>query len=67
VRCSTDNLVLCQECDWDAHGICSVSASHDRNQIEGFSGLWMSLGLRGGSDLRGEVVENEGRMGWECS
>jgi hypothetical protein len=45
VRCSTDNLVLCQECDWDAHGSCSVSASHDRKQIEGFSGCPSALDL----------------------
>ncbi|KAB1207732.1 Zinc finger protein CONSTANS-LIKE 14 [Morella rubra] len=38
VRCAMDNLVLCQECDWDAHGSCSVSASHDRILVEGFSG-----------------------------
>ncbi|GKV50938.1 hypothetical protein SLEP1_g57615 [Rubroshorea leprosula] len=38
VRCVTDNLVLCQECDWDAHGSCSVSSAHERTPVEGFSG-----------------------------
>ncbi|KAF9607348.1 hypothetical protein IFM89_033936 [Coptis chinensis] len=50
-RCVTDNLVLCQECDWDAHGNCS--ASHDRNTVEGFSGCPSPLDLasRWGLDI----------------
>ncbi|EXB81235.1 Zinc finger protein CONSTANS-LIKE 14 [Morus notabilis] len=46
VRCSTENLVLCHDCDWDAHGSCpSVSASHDRTSLDGFSGCPSALQL----------------------
>ncbi|KAF5936360.1 hypothetical protein HYC85_027489 [Camellia sinensis] len=34
---ATDNLLLCNDCDWDAHSSCFVSASHDRNPVEGLS------------------------------
>ncbi|KAJ4971943.1 hypothetical protein NE237_005042 [Protea cynaroides] len=56
VRCSTDNLVLCQECDWDAHGICSISASHERSPLEDFSGCPSPLELASiwGFDICGE-------------
>lgn len=30
--------MLCQDCDWDAHGSCPLSGWHDRAPIEGFSG-----------------------------
>ncbi|KAA8529693.1 hypothetical protein F0562_034208 [Nyssa sinensis] len=45
VRCSTDNLVLCQDCNWDTHGSCSVSTAHDRNPVEGFSGYPSAWGF----------------------
>ncbi|KAJ4981658.1 hypothetical protein NE237_032495 [Protea cynaroides] len=56
VRCSTDNLVLCQECDWDAHGTCSISASHERSPLEDFSGCPSLLELASiwGFDICGE-------------
>ncbi|VFQ60909.1 unnamed protein product [Cuscuta campestris] len=45
-RCSSENLVLCQECDWDAHGSCgAVSAAHDRESVEGISGCPLSAEL----------------------
>ncbi|KAJ4958345.1 hypothetical protein NE237_025456 [Protea cynaroides] len=56
VRCSTDNLVLCQECDWDAHGTCSISASHEHSPLEDFSGCPSPLELASiwGFDICGE-------------
>ncbi|KAJ4958977.1 hypothetical protein NE237_026088 [Protea cynaroides] len=56
VRCSTNNLVLCQECDWDAHGTCSISASHERSPLEDFSGCPSPLELASiwGFDICGE-------------
>ncbi|KAJ4961283.1 hypothetical protein NE237_021193 [Protea cynaroides] len=56
VRCSTDNLVLCQECDWDAHDTCSISASHERSPLEDFSGCPSPLELTSiwGFDICGE-------------
>lgn len=58
VRCSTDNLVLCQDCDRDAHGSCPVSASHDRTPIEGFSDCPSALQLAAllGLDLDDEKL-----------
>jgi len=38
-RCSTDGLVLCQDCDWDAHGSRLVAAAHDRCPVDSFSGV----------------------------
>ena len=54
VRCSTDNLFLCHDCDWDAHANCSVSASHHRSHLGGFSGCPSALDLAAlwGFDLR---------------
>ncbi|XP_052881461.1 zinc finger protein CONSTANS-LIKE 15-like isoform X2 [Gossypium arboreum] len=45
VRRATHNLMLCQDCDWDTHGTCSVSAAHDRTPVEGFSGCPSALDL----------------------
>ncbi|CAL5327608.1 unnamed protein product [Camellia sinensis] len=45
VRCATDNLFLCNGCNWDVHGSCSVYASHDRNPVEGLLGSLSALEL----------------------
>ncbi|KAM1413513.1 hypothetical protein ACFXTO_026101 [Malus domestica] len=45
VRSSTNKLVLCQKCDWDAHGSCSVTAAHDRTLLEGIFGCPLTLEL----------------------
>nr|KJB31556.1 hypothetical protein B456_005G195800 [Gossypium raimondii]KJB31558.1 hypothetical protein B456_005G195800 [Gossypium raimondii]KJB31560.1 hypothetical protein B456_005G195800 [Gossypium raimondii] len=42
---ATHNLMLCQDCDWDTHGTCSVSTAHDRTPVEGFSGCPSALDL----------------------
>ena len=57
VRCFTDDLVLCQECDWDVHGSCS----HVRSAVEGFSGCPSALELAAllGVDLEGRKQEKE--------
>ena len=54
VRCSTENLFLCHDCDWDAHATCSVSAAHHRANLDGFSGCPSALDLAAlwGFDLR---------------
>ncbi|KAI7986854.1 Zinc finger protein CONSTANS-LIKE 14 [Camellia lanceoleosa] len=39
---ATNNLLLCNDCDWDAHYSCFVSASHDRNPVKGLSDLLSS-------------------------
>ncbi|KAB2042221.1 hypothetical protein ES319_D02G200800v1 [Gossypium barbadense] len=42
---ATHNLMLCQDCDWDTHGTCSVSTAHDGTPVEGFSGCPSALDL----------------------
>ncbi|KAA8524649.1 hypothetical protein F0562_011072 [Nyssa sinensis] len=72
VRCSTDNLVLCQDCIWDAHGSCSVSAAHDWNPDEdshsdgrGIEIKIEEIGrIRTGLDLRSEAFAMMARC-WE--
>lgn len=39
IHCITDKLILCQDCNWDAHGNCIVSVAHDRSPTKPFSGL----------------------------
>lgn len=63
--------MLCQECDWDAHGSCSVSAAHDRAPIEGFSGCPSALELVSlwGFDLGDKKLEESEMLvqNWGCS
>ncbi|XP_028108515.1 zinc finger protein CONSTANS-LIKE 15-like [Camellia sinensis] len=61
VRCATNNLLLCNDHDWDAHGNCSVSASHDRNPIEGLSGspFALELALVWGVDLEDKKPQSQ--------
>ncbi|KAI6699099.1 hypothetical protein NL676_019218 [Syzygium grande] len=44
-RCFTDNLILCQDCDWNAHVAFPVPSSHHRSRIDGFSGCPSALEL----------------------
>ncbi|KAI6698639.1 hypothetical protein NL676_018758 [Syzygium grande] len=41
----TDNLILCQDCDWDAHVAFPVPSSHHRSRIDGFSSCPSALEL----------------------
>lgn len=61
IFCSTDNLVLCQNCDWAKHGR-SLSSSHDRRPLEGFSGqpsVSELLAFVGFEDLGKKVLFSE--------
>jgi hypothetical protein len=45
VRCSTENLVLCDDCDFDAHGSSVSQVVHKRDTVDGFSGCPSALDL----------------------
>ncbi|GMN49325.1 hypothetical protein TIFTF001_018487 [Ficus carica] len=65
VRCSTENLLLCHDCDWDAHASCpSVSASHDRSSLDGFSGCPSALDL---ASLWGFNLSDPTRLPPKCA
>ncbi|KAI4336531.1 hypothetical protein L6164_015047 [Bauhinia variegata] len=38
VQFITDNLLLCHDCNWDAHRTSSLFVSHHRTPVEGFTG-----------------------------
>lgn len=43
VRCTTANLVVFQECDWDVHSSCFMSASHNLTLAKELSGCIVHL------------------------